>query len=102
MAKKSPNPPDPTADIEKLLKGCRRDGGNPIIGRIARQDNGQEHVLAIVLADASPFHYNALSKMQVALAQYLHVDEAKIQNEIKDPLVAEGIRLGGRVIGWGR
>jgi len=38
--------------------------------------------------------------MQVALAQYLHVDEAKIQNEIKDPLVAEGIRLRGRVIGW--
>jgi len=97
---RKPAPIDPTKDLEKLLRGCRRDGGDPIIGRITRLVNGQERVLAIVLADASPFHYKTLSEMQVALAQHLHVDEAKIQSTIKDPLVAEGIRLGGRVIGW--
>ncbi len=102
MAKKSLNPLDHTQDFEKLLKGCRRDGGNPVIGRISQQVNGRERVLLIILADASPFHFKSLTDLHFALAEYLHVDKVKIQSEIKDPLVAEGIRLGGRVIGWGQ
>jgi len=99
-ASRKPAPTDPTRDIEELLKGCRRDGGNPIIGRVVRQANGQERILIILLADASPFYFRSLSNMKGALMRYLHADDLKIQETIKDPLVAEAIRLGGRVIGW--
>ena len=99
-ASRKPAPIDPTKDLEKLLRGCRRGGGNPIIGRVAKQVNGQERILIILLADASPFYFKSLSNLRAALIEYLHVDNVKIQDAIKDPLVAEGLRLGGRVIGW--
>ena len=87
--------PSPRRELDSLLAQARSDYGPAWIGKIAKKDGS---VVAVLLADRSPWIFRTLTAKKADLAKYLGVSSVVVTDHFKDSRVEFAVRKLGAFV----